>query len=134
MPFPLDEKYVLAAEKQIDARMLDAYRSMMMAENRGCAKLGRDPWWLHPIIDTSDKKLSKRTCNHVVVEIKTRHSCGGFPENAVEIASSSYGDAIVFPHEGGACGPEVHVFDHETHAVRKTKWAARDLAEKGESQ
>ena len=134
MPFPVDEKYIAAAEGQIGARFPDAYRAMLMAKNGGHVMLGREQWSLHPIFDTSDRKRVKRTCNHVLAETRTRAGYGGFPQNAVEIGANGYGDALVLLSEGDELLPELHVFDHEIWAVRKTKWTVSDLAEKRESR
>ena len=133
MPFPLEERYIVEAEQVLGASLPADYRSMMMQENGGCVAFGRELWWLHPIFDTTDKKRIKRTCNHIILETRNRLDYGGFPENAVEIAGNGGGDAILFLHEDGECLETVFEFNHETHAIRKTKWTAKDLSEKRES-
>ncbi|MGC1495347.1 MAG: SMI1/KNR4 family protein, partial [Sulfitobacter sp.] len=110
------------------------YCEMMALENGGRINLGREQWWLHPIFDMTDKKRIKRTCNHVLLETRNRAEYGGFPGNGLEIAGSGGGDALLFLFEDGQCADDVFEFDHDAHVVRKTKWTARDLLEKRESQ
>lgn len=133
MPFPLDESFIVRAEKALGAALPAPYREMMIEENGGRIALGNEQWWLHPVLDTSDRKRLKRTCNHVLHETETRAGYGGFPEGALEIAKNGAGDALVLLKEDGKWSDTVYHFRHETRSVRKSKWTISDLWDKRES-
>lgn len=117
MPFPLDEEFVLEAEKQLGARFPGAYRAAMIRSNGGEVDWDEQTWWLHPIADTSDRKRLARTANHVLVETRVARKRVRFPQNGIAIAHNVSGDNLILLVESAGIGPTVHHWDHETAAI-----------------
>jgi hypothetical protein len=120
MPFPLDERWVRAAEQALGKRFPDAYRDRLMRDNGGEIEAAGEEWSLYPIRDQSNRRRTKRTCNHVLQETKSALSWAGFPSDAVAIASNGSGDLLLFLPDGrdstvfGSC---VYLWNHETREV-----------------
>lgn len=121
MPFDLDEKFIIAAEERLGARLPASYRRKMMENNGGAVLIkGSDTdedgcWWLHSILDTSDRKRLKRTCNDIVHETRIRESYDhpAWPKGAVEIGHNGGGDAFLFLRNGEQFAPGIFFWDHE---------------------
>jgi len=121
MPFPIDEKYIVATEAKLGVTFPASFRSKMMADNGGEVATPPDAWQLYPFFDTSDKKRLKRTCNDIVRETASAKEWHGFPSDAVAIGANGSGDQLVFlATEGQAVlGNKVYWWDHETGRVQK---------------
>lgn len=120
MPFPLDEKWILATEEKLGVRFPESYRVSMKKLNGGQVKVAKEYWELHPILDRTDLKRIKRTCNDVVHETEYRRSWPGFPVNAFAIAANGYGDHLVFLRDDdnpGFLGRAVYEWSHETGTI-----------------
>ncbi len=68
MPFPVDEKYIIAAEQELGAKFPESFRQKMILENGGSIVVDGQVFELYPFYDTSNKKRVKRTCNSIVHE------------------------------------------------------------------
>ncbi|MGE0607186.1 MAG: SMI1/KNR4 family protein [Pirellulales bacterium] len=120
MAFPVEERFIVETEKKLGVRLPPDYVEKMMQENGGEFQAPPDAWVLYPILDTSDKRSLKRTCNDVVRETQSARAWTGFPEDAVAIGSNGCGDQLVLFRDKNApsvLGDEVFWWDHETGIV-----------------
>ena len=120
MPFPLDISCVHKAEARLGKQLPTAYVASMIGENGGRVHADGDSWFLHPILDDSDKTRLKRTCNDIVHETKEARDWGRFPEAAVSIAHDGGGNHLILmpePSHPGCLGETVFRWDHETGEV-----------------
>ena len=121
MPFPLDEKWIRAAEEALGKSLPDDYKGRLIRDNGGELEAEGDIWFLHPILDQSDRKRVKRTCNHILLETKNANEWPGFPPEAVAIATNGSGDIMVFlPDENteAAFGSRAYAWWHETRQLQ----------------
>ncbi len=65
MPFPLEEKYILATEAKMGVRFPESFRAKMMKSNGGEVSTPPDAWELYPFLDTSNRKRISRTSNEI---------------------------------------------------------------------
>ena len=121
MPFPLEPIRVEAAERTFGARFPRHYCESMIRANGGCVVAADEVWWLHPLLDDSDVRRLKRTCNDVIRETREAAAWPGFPAGALAIANNGAGDLLVFlpGPVPGALADAVYRFDHETTAVER---------------
>ena len=119
MPFNLSEEQLAKSEKELGAKLPHEYREVMKLNNGGEASTEEDDWELYPIKDTSDRKRTTRTCNHIISETKSCHGFGNFPENAVAIASNGLGDQMVFLKESDLFQNTVYLWLHETGELQE---------------
>lgn len=125
MAFDVSEKYVAAAESNLEVRLPETYRDAMKKENGGTRKSASDLWSIIPIFDQSDRKRMSRTSNDIVRETKAMSSWTGWPPKAICIAQNGTGDALIFLREGAVCDGTVYLWNHETGSV---KMVAQDFA------
>ncbi len=114
MPLPVEERFILEAEKKIGARFPESFRQKMMSDNGGEVDAADDDWNLHPFFDTTDKKSLRKTCNHILRETEVTRKWQSFPPNALDIAANGSGDHLVFLIDGDRIKPEVQLWSHET--------------------
>lgn len=128
MPFPLEIQFVKRAEGRLGRKLPSSYVAKMCRDNGGEVGAGTDSWWLHPILDDSDKKRLKRTCNDIVRETASSKEWTGFPPEAVAIGDNGGGDKLILLPEPGSdrFGDSIFWWDHETADVTKV---ADDFAE-----
>jgi hypothetical protein len=119
MPFNLDEKYVLATEQELGAKLPDSYRRSMQLENGGELETEDHAWQQFPIADLSDRKRIARTCNHILAETESSQRWNNFPANALAIADNGAGDRLVLLREGPAFGSAIYIWHHETGRITK---------------
>jgi hypothetical protein len=120
MPFPLDISYVRETEGRLGQELPAAYVASMVTENGGDVHVAGDSWFLHPILDSSDKTRLKRTCNDIVHETKEAREWEGFPAAGVSIAHDGGGNHLILipePSYPGRLGEAVFRWDHETGEV-----------------
>ena len=121
MPFPVDDKFVRAAEEKLGVTFPAAFRAGICAMNGGTIDTGTDSWRLFPVFDTSDKKRLKRTANDITRETQTAKSWPDFPDNAVAIGTDDFGNLLVMvpmATEQGQLEDRVYAWDHETGDMR----------------
>jgi hypothetical protein len=117
MPFPLDEKWIADAEKELGLRLPESYRNRLKRDNGGEVEAAGDWWTLHPIFDQSSRKRLKRTCNHVLAETNSAQSWRGFPKDGLAIATNSCGDHLLLllsDKVGDSFDAMVWYWSHET--------------------
>ena len=121
MPFPVDEKHILATEKKLGVKFPAAFRAKMMTDNGGEVATPPDAWQLYPFFDTSDKKRLRRTCNDIARETASAKKWTGFPADAIAIGANGGGDQLILLPAGDSTtlGDEVYWWDHETGSVQK---------------
>ena len=90
MPFPVDVASVRKAEAQLRRQLPAAYVAAMLVENGGEIRFAGEAWFLHPILDDTDRTRLKRTCNDVVRET-TRRVTGRISRDGVSIAHDGAG-------------------------------------------
>lgn len=116
MAFPTTEAHVEAAERELGVRLPSEYRLRLIARNGGELSTAGDDWKVFPVLDTTDRKRTGRSANHIVMETRRARTWEGFPPDAIAIAENGSGDFLVFlPSRGRArLDPQVHMWDHET--------------------
>ena len=126
MPFPIEERFIEAAEAKLGLRLPQAYRRKLMRENGGELSLPPDHWQLFPVLDTSNKKRLKRTCNDIVLETKNSQEWAGFPPQGVAIGANGGGDNLLFmpsADDPSTLASDLFWWDHETgqlHRIHST--------------
>ena len=110
MPFNLDERFIAAAEQKLGASLPSSYRQAMMTNNGGEVLAYDDVWNLHPILDTSDRKRVKRSCNDILYETTYMRDWPGWPENALAIGSNGGGDRLVLLKVNRRYEPTIYVW------------------------
>jgi hypothetical protein len=133
MPFPVERRFVTRAEEKLGLRFSLSYVAQMCKQNGGTVEADNQHWWLYPILDDSDRKRLKRTCNDVVRETREAKKRPGFPEAAVAIGSNAGGDQLVFLPDAsaGRLGDAVFWWDRETGDVHKVAEDFLDLPKSG---
>lgn len=117
MPFPVDIKWVMAAEGRLGVSFPDAFKTAMQANNGGTVEADGVEWELHPFRDESDARRIARTCNDIEHETKEARSWHGFPADGVAVGSNGAGDVLLFLRSSSKpdqLEPTVYVWDHET--------------------
>jgi hypothetical protein len=130
VPFPVDVKFIRAAEAKLAVRFPAGYVGKMTRLNGGEAHVARDAFELHPIFDSSDRKRAARTCNDVCRETSyMRREWPDFPQDAVVVGHNGSGDRLVMfpePEDPSVLQRAVFFWDHETGQVARV---ADDFAE-----
>jgi len=130
MGFPVDIKFVQAAQAKLGVKFPASFVNEMLKHNGGVATTQNDEFHLHPFFDTSDKKRLKRTCNDIVRETKSaRNGWHGFPPDAVVIGMNSAGDLLILLPMADLADTlqhSVYWWDHETG---ETELVADDYSE-----
>jgi hypothetical protein len=114
VPFDLDERFVVAAEQKLGASLPYSYRQAMKTSNGGQVRAHNDYWNLFPILDTSDRKRLKRSCNDILYETKRCRDWPGWPENALAIADNGTRDRLVLFKVNERYEPSIYVRLDET--------------------
>ncbi len=124
MPFPIEEKYIEATEKELNVIFPPKFKERMIKDN-GDTLSSRRPYvehiQLHPFFDKSSKKRISRTCNHIGLETKNEKEADyGFPENAITIGNDGSGNQIILMHNGNSVLEEtVYFWNCKTGKVKK---------------
>lgn len=130
MPFALHERFLADTEAKLGARLPESYRERMKKANGGELDIAEETWYLHPILDTTDRKRTSRTCNDVLRETASIKDWPEFPSNAIAIANNGDGDMLVFLVDGAAGKVEepIYLWRHEGGGLEKV---AESFAEIG---
>ena len=113
MPFPVDEKYIIETESELNVKFPTQFKNRMKKSNGGELDSDDFIFQLHPFFDKSDKKRISRTCNHIGLETKNAKEWEGFPENGIVIGDGGSGDFIFLQHNGdGLLSEEIYLWDH----------------------
>ncbi|TWT32527.1 SMI1 / KNR4 family protein [Posidoniimonas corsicana] len=130
MPFRVDIRFLKETERKLGVMFPPSYVVRIVKANGGGVEAPPDVWLLYPILDTSDKKRLKRTCNDVVRETESANEWPDFPPSAVAIGGNGTGDQLIFLRQSSdpsLLTHEVYWWDHETGAVEKVADDLGDL-------
>jgi hypothetical protein len=135
MPFPIDEKYIIETESELNAKFPTEFKNRMMESNGGELLISDEfGFELYPFFDKSDKKRIRRTCNHIGLEKKNARKWNGFPENGIAIGSDGFGNQLILTHNGnGNLTDELYVWNHETKQIEKIAESINKLYKKKSS-
>ena len=98
MPFPVDGSRIAAAEEALGRRLPDGLRGRLQQENGGEIEASGSVWYLHPILDDSDRRPLRRTAtNNIVHETEEARDAFTefFPDGAVAVANDGGGDYLL---------------------------------------
>lgn len=95
MPFLLDPKYIVEAERELGVFLPQRYKFKMTQFNGGEIITTEHSWSIFPIFDQADEQRINRTSNHIVSETNVARTWPGFPPQAVAIAENGWGDYLV---------------------------------------
>ena len=117
MPFPVDDSRIAAAEKALGRRLPNGLRERLRQENGGEVQAAGIVWYLHPILDDSDRRRLRRTATsnilHETEEARVAFK-ELFPDGAVVVAHDGGGDYLVLlPGEDEPRGWEPRTGDLE---------------------
>ena len=132
MPFPIDIKYIIETEQELDILFPENFKTKMIQENGGTLVTEDDDWQLYPFFDKSDKKRISRTCNHIGLETKQARNWGNFPIDAIAIASNGSGDHLVLlpkTQNDNQLSDEIYIWYHETGEIEKVADTVYELCE-----
>ncbi len=135
MPFPVESKYIQAAEQALGIQLPPRFKAKLSAENGGEILLEPDnedsSFTLLPVFDTSDKKRLRRTCNHIAKETASaRESWYGFPAQAVLIGDNQCGDfLLLLPESPQQLGEAIFLWSSDGGELEQVANSIDDLAE-----
>ena len=135
MPFPVEPKYIQAAEQALGIQLPPRFKARLSAENGSEILLEPDnedsSFTLLPVFDTSDKKRLRRTCNHIAKETASaRESWHGFPTQAVLIGDNQCGDfLLLLPESPQQLGEAVFLWSSDGGELEQVANSIDDLAE-----
>ena len=121
MPFPVDEKFIEAAEEKLGVEFPESFHAGMRGMNGGEIETGNESWRLFPVYDSSDKKRIRRTTADIARETERAKQWIGFPEAAVAIGTDDSGNYLIMLPEGPGeprLQDTVYAWDHETGKLR----------------
>lgn len=120
MPFPIDEKYIVETESELNVKFPVEFKNHMIKSNGGELLTDEFEFQLYPFFDKSDRKRIGRTCNHIGLETINARQWNGFPENGIAIGSDGYGNQLLLIHNGnGILTDELYFWDHEVGDFEK---------------
>ncbi|ENW93457.1 SMI1/KNR4 family protein [Acinetobacter sp. NIPH 1852] len=122
MPFPIEEEYILATEKELNLVFPQSFKNKMLEENGGDVFIAEDYWQIFPFFDQSNQKRKIRTCNHLLHETKLARQWVGFPELAIAIARNGCGDYLIFlpyDHTPQTLSDAVYIWFHGTNEIQQ---------------
>ena len=132
MPFPIELKYIIETEKELEIEFPESFKSKMTQENGGELMTEEDDWQLFPFFDKSDNKRISRTCNHIVLETKNAKKWENFPMDGIAIASNGCGDnLILLPFEDNPkqLQETIYLWLHETGEIIEIAESIDELTE-----
>ncbi len=120
MPFPIDEKYIIETESELNVKFPLEFKNRMKKSNGGKLVTNEFEFELYPFFDKSDRKRISRTCNHIALETKNAREWNGFPEYGIAIGSDGFGNLIILTHNGdGILTDEIYFWNHEIAQMEK---------------
>jgi hypothetical protein len=128
MIFELDGRFIIAAEQALGASLPYSYRRAMVTNNGGRVLAFDDVWDLHPILDTSDRRRLKRSCNNILRETEFMSDWPSWPEGAIAIASNGGADRLVLLKVNRRYEPTIYVWLHDTGELVAVADVFSDLA------
>ena len=132
MPFPVDNQYIIDAEKELDVTFPQAFKEKMKIENGGEIETADDSWIIHPFFDKSDVKRIKRTANHIILETKNSRAWSNFPPTGIAIGDNGTGDKLILLPSGDhptQLSEMIFFWSHETGETEEVADNINDLME-----
>jgi hypothetical protein len=130
MPFPIDEKYIIETESELNVKFPNEFKNRMIKSNGGELVTDEFEFELFPFFDKSDRKRISRTCNHIGLETKNAREWNGFPENGIAIGSDGFGNLIILIHSGnGILNDSIYFWNHEIGQIDKIAKSINELDE-----
>ncbi|WDF60072.1 SMI1/KNR4 family protein [Flavobacterium sp. KACC 22758] len=130
MAFPIDIKYIIETEEELDIKFPPLFKEKMIEENGGEAVTEDDDWNLYPFFDKSDKKRISRTCNHIVLETNEARKWSNFPLSGIAIASNGCGDQLIllpFDNNSQKLSEKIYFWSHETGEIKEVAENIQEL-------
>ncbi|MDR0777518.1 MAG: SMI1/KNR4 family protein [Azonexus sp.] len=117
MAFPTTKSAIEVAERELGIRLPGEFQVRLMARNGGELSTAGDTWQVFPVADTGKQKMPGHPVGDMVLENQQARARKGFPSGAVAIAANRKGNLLLLLPEksSGQLGPQVFVWDHETH-------------------
>jgi len=131
MPFPLEEKYIIETESELNVKFPTEFKTRMMKLNGGELIIDEFGFELYPFFDKSSRKRISRTCNHIGLETKNKRKADyGFPKNAVTIGSDGSGNQIILMHNGNnVLEDTIYFWNCKTGKIKKVGTSINSLKE-----
>jgi len=128
MPFPIDNKYIIETELELNVKFPTEFKSLMKKSNGGEIFTDKFEFNMYPFFDKSDKKKISRTYNHIELETKNAQEWGNYPENGIAIGSDGLGNQVTLMHDGnGILNKEVYLWNHETGKIQEIAESINNL-------
>ncbi|WP_062062931.1 SMI1/KNR4 family protein [Aquimarina longa] len=128
MPFPIDEKYIIETESELNVKFPTEFKNRMIKSNGGEIVSDEFEFELYPFFDKSDRKRISRTCNHIGLETKNAKEWNRFPENGIAIGSDGFGNLIILTHNGnGILTEKVYYWNHESGEIERIAESIKKL-------
>ncbi|MEP0212482.1 MAG: SMI1/KNR4 family protein [Cellulophaga sp.] len=134
MPFPIEEKYIIETESELNVKFPAEFKNRMISLNGGEIEEVIENeeedyiYWLYPFFDKSDKKRISRTCNHIGLETENSRKWENFPKNTIAIGHDGSGNKLVLIHNGnGVLSENLYFWDHETGEIEKIAESIKEL-------
>ncbi len=130
MPFPLEMRFVRAAEQKLGRALPLGYVARMTRSNGGEVSVGGDSFTLFPIFDTTDRRRLARTCKDIVRETASARKRPDFPPEALAIGDNGGGDVLVLlpDRDSPRFADAVYWWDHETGELHQVACAFEELS------
>lgn len=130
MPFPIELKYIIEAEKEAGFKFPKIFKEKMQKENGGEYFAEDEDWFLFPFFDKSSTKRLSRTCNHILLETKKAKEWENFPKNAFVIGENQSGDFLILKEkEPKELGDEIYIWYHDNGEVIKVAQSINEFEE-----
>ncbi|BDD03968.1 hypothetical protein HNQ88_004269 [Aureibacter tunicatorum] len=130
MSFPIEEKYIIETEVELNVKFPTEFKTRMIESNGGELLSDEFEFNLYPFFDKSDRKRISRTCNHIGLETKKAREWNGFPVNGIAIGSDGFGNLIILTHNGkGILKDEIYFWNHENGQTQKIAKTIYELDE-----
>ena len=129
MSFPVEEEFIVRAERKLGVSFPDSFRKRMRSQNGGSVDVDSDSWDLYPFFDASNRKRVSRTCNDIIRETDVAKEWVLFPSDAVAIGSNGCGDQLVFlrsKDDPSRLGDAIYRWSHENGQLQRV---ATDFSE-----
>lgn len=130
MPFPIDEKFIDEAEKELGITFPDSIRVSFSKMNGGEFNTNEVNWTFYPFFDQSDRKRISRTANHIVLETMEARSWHRFPQDSVSIGKDDLGNQIILRPKlfnKKKLKESIYLWHHENGKIKKVAKSINEI-------
>jgi hypothetical protein len=116
MPFPVEEKYIIETEKELNIIFPSHFKNRMKKINGGdlISEKNAYEFELFPFYDQSDQKSIGRTYNHIGSETENARKMPNFPNDAVAIGDDGCGNYIILiPENDKILSEKIYLLRYE---------------------